>query len=90
MEIDWKAADRELRRIAARRGELDAEELSWLRAARAAEVHRHLGFGTFVEYVERVLGYSPRVIADRMRSSSCRRPRSRWRTGRSRIRRCAS
>ena len=64
---DWREADRQLRRIAKRRAGLDAEEARWLLAAQRAEVHRRLGCSTFAEYVERVLGYGPRVCADRLR-----------------------
>jgi hypothetical protein len=63
----WREADTELRRLAARRCALDAAEAHWLRAARDAQVHRHLGFGTFVEYVERTLGYRPRTALERLR-----------------------
>ena len=38
-----------------------------MRRARTAGVHRHLGFATFAEYVERVLGYAPGVARERMR-----------------------
>ena len=63
----WREADRQLRRIAKRRAGLDAEEARWLLAAQRAEVHARLGCATFAEYVERVLGYGPRVCADRLR-----------------------
>jgi hypothetical protein len=63
----WKEADRALRRIAARRAGLDAEEARWLLVARDAEVHRRFGFASFAEYVERVLGYGPRTLTDRLR-----------------------
>ena len=66
-EIDWREADRQLRRMAARRGEVDAEEARWLLAAQRAAVHRHLGFGSFAEYVERILGYAPRTTRERLR-----------------------
>jgi hypothetical protein len=53
--------------VAARRAALDAEEAKWLLAAREAEVHVHLGYATFLEYLERVLGYGPRTAMDRIR-----------------------
>jgi hypothetical protein len=36
-------------------------------AARKTEVHRHLGFATLLEYVERVLGYGPHAATERLR-----------------------
>src|SRR5215216_3345438 len=78
-EMGWREVDRQLRRLAARRGALDVEEARWLSRARAAQIHRHLGFGTFGEYVERVLGYAPRTALERMRVAEAleRLPRSR-------------
>ena len=64
---DWRDVDRALRRLARRRAALDVEEAGWLRRARAAEIHRHFGYGSFFEYVERVLGYAPAVARERMR-----------------------
>ncbi|RYZ06788.1 MAG: hypothetical protein EOO73_14675 [Myxococcales bacterium] len=46
---------------------LDFEEGGLLLAARRTEVHRHFGYGSFVEYVERLLGYPPRVTHDKLR-----------------------
>jgi hypothetical protein len=64
--IDWREADRQLRRIAKTKAALDAEELEWLRIARDAEVHVHLGFGSLLEYVERALGYKPKAARERL------------------------
>ena len=64
---DWREIHRQLRRLAARRAALDAEEVRWLLAARRAEVHRHLGFASWMEYIERTLGYAPRTALDRLR-----------------------
>ena len=63
----WREIDRQVRRLARRRATLDAEEARLLVAAKAAEVHRHLGYGSFDEYLERVLGYAPTTGRDRMR-----------------------
>jgi hypothetical protein len=38
-----------------------------LRAAERTEVHLELGYATVLEYLERVLGYTPRVAKDRLR-----------------------
>ena len=62
-----KEADRALRRIARQRAGLEIEELQWLRVARETEVHVELGFASFAEYVERVLDYGPRTLADKLR-----------------------
>jgi len=63
----WRELDRRMRRLARRRAVLDAEEAQLRVAAKAAEVHRHLGYGSFDEYLERVLGYAPTTARDRMR-----------------------
>ncbi len=63
----WREIDRQLRRLAKRRGELDALELVWLARAEQAELHHHLGHATMLEYVERVLGYGPKVGKERLR-----------------------
>ena len=38
-----------------------------LLVARAAEVHVQLGYGSFLEYMERVLDYAPRTALERIR-----------------------
>jgi hypothetical protein len=63
----WREADHALRQIAARRAALDADEARWLLIARAAQVHVAYGFGSFVEYCERVLGYRPHTTRERLR-----------------------
>lgn len=63
----WREAHRQLQRIARRKAALDAEEARWLIAARAAGVHRELGYGSFGEYLERLLGYAPRTARERLR-----------------------
>ena len=66
-EVDWRTADRTLRRVAARRAALDEAEARWLLIARRTQVHRHRGFATFLEYVERVLGHAPHAARERLR-----------------------
>jgi hypothetical protein len=63
----WREIDRALKRVANARGRLDAEELFWLARAERAEIHRQFGHATILEYVERVMGYGPRVARDRLR-----------------------
>ncbi len=64
---DWKRAHDELVRIAGERAALDHDEGRWLLVARGARVHERFGFATFAEYVERVLGYGPRVTEEKLR-----------------------
>ncbi len=64
---DWKRAHDELVRIAGERAALDHDEGRWLLVARDARVHERFGFATFAEYVERVLGYGPRVTEEKLR-----------------------
>jgi hypothetical protein len=64
---DWKRAHAELVRIGKQRGELDREEGRWLLIALRAGAHRRMGFGTFTEYVERVLGHGPRTTEEKVR-----------------------
>ena len=63
----WREVDTQLRRLAAHRCALDAAEAHWLRLAKRAEIHRHVGLGSFVEYLERTLGYRPRTALERIR-----------------------
>jgi hypothetical protein len=63
----WRDIDRNLRRLATARAALDAEEARWLRAADEAEVHAYFGCASVVEYLEKVLGYTPKVAVERMR-----------------------
>ena len=64
---DWRALDRRLRRLARRRAADDVEEAACLRRARAEGLHRRFGYASFYEYAERVLGYTPGVVRERMR-----------------------
>ncbi len=71
METTWKRAHAELSRIAKARAALDHEEGRWLLVAWRQQVHARLGFGSFVEYAERLLGHSPRATLERLRAGSC-------------------
>ncbi|MFO7177938.1 MAG: hypothetical protein DIU78_004475 [Pseudomonadota bacterium] len=67
--IDWVLAHEELERIAKERAELDGREgLALLRAYRA-EVHRHLGYVSFAQYVEKLFGYGFRTTDDKLRTA---------------------
>lgn len=64
---DWRVVDKVLRGMARRQAKLDAGQAAWLRRARAMGVHRELGFATFLEYLEQVLGYAPGPARERLR-----------------------
>jgi hypothetical protein len=66
---EWVAAHEELTLLARRRAELDGLEGPALLGALRADVHRHLGLGSFAEYVERLFGYSRRTLEDKLRTA---------------------
>jgi hypothetical protein len=63
----WRAAHEALTRLARARAGLDFEEGEKLRAAERARVHERLGYGSFLEYIERLFGYSPRLTLEKLR-----------------------
>jgi uncharacterized protein DUF222/Holliday junction resolvase RuvA-like protein/HNH endonuclease len=65
--VDWKRVDRELRAIAKKRAALDAEEARWLREAERLQIWRPLGMVSALDYLERVLGYTPHTARERLR-----------------------
>lgn len=64
---DWKTVDQNLRDIASRRAALDAEEARWLREAERLQIWRPLGMVSAIDYMERVLGYTPHAALERLR-----------------------
>lgn len=66
-EGEWQAAHAALGELARQRAGLDFEEGCCLLAARRAEAHRRLGYGSFAEYIERLFGHSPRLTHDKLR-----------------------
>src|SRR5215510_15074966 len=64
---EWARVDQKLRGIAARRAALDAEEARLLRYAEELKLWRGRGFGSMVEYLERVMGYAPHTGSERLR-----------------------
>jgi hypothetical protein len=62
-----KRRTKALMELSQKRAGLDFEEGRWLLAAKRAEAHRQLGYGSFTEYVERLFGYAPRVTHDKLR-----------------------
>jgi hypothetical protein len=66
-QSEWVVAHEALSRLAKERAAADAEEGRWLLAALRSAAHVHLGFGSFSEYAERLLGYKPRSTQERLR-----------------------
>jgi hypothetical protein len=66
-EVERARVDQELRRIAARRAALDAEEAHLLRYAEELKLWQAFGFGSVLEYMERAMGYAPHTAAERLR-----------------------
>jgi len=64
--LDWRRAHEALSQLAAARGTLDWQEGRWLLYALRAGAHLHLGYGSFAEYIERILGYKPRWTNERL------------------------
>ena len=66
---DWTKAHEALLLLARERSELEGREGRALLLAMRAGVHEHLGYGSFVEYVERLFGHSPRTTMDKLRTA---------------------
>jgi hypothetical protein len=66
-KLDWRAAHEELSKLAKCRAKLDWDEGRSLLAALRSGAHLHLGFGSFGEYVERLIGYDRRSTLERLR-----------------------
>jgi hypothetical protein len=64
---DWQQAHAMLSRLARERAALDAEEGRWLLLALRSAAHVHLGFGSFLEYTQRLFGYRPRTMQEKLR-----------------------
>lgn len=67
VRTEWQAIDRELREIAATRASIDAREAVLLCDAARHELWRKLGKASFLEYLEEVLGYTPKLARERVR-----------------------
>lgn len=65
--LDWKHVHQHLLGLARRRAAHELEEGHWLLAGLRAEVHKHLGMGSYAEYLHRLFGYEPRDVAERLR-----------------------
>jgi hypothetical protein len=63
----WETIDRRLRGYARKRATLDAAESLDLDSALDIEIHHRFGCATFLEYMERRLGYVPHTARERLR-----------------------
>jgi len=66
-EVSWQQIDRELREIAKLRGRIDAREAVLLCSASRHQIWRNVGKASFLEYLEEVLGYTPKSARERVR-----------------------
>src|SRR5262245_60760530 len=64
---NWKEIHERISELARTRAALDEEQGTLLLAAWQADVHTHLGYGSFIEYVERLFGCGPREAEERLR-----------------------
>lgn len=67
VSTDWQQVHHELMRLSKNRAGLEYEEGVWLLAAERARTHEHLGYGSVLEYAERLLGHAPRLTQDKLR-----------------------
>src|SRR4030095_14911557 len=65
--MNWQSGHAALCRLARDKSRYDVQEASWLIEADRLRVWEPLGLGSFVEYAERVLGYTPRQSIERLR-----------------------
>jgi hypothetical protein len=66
---NWVRVHEALSALARERANLEGREGVWLLRAQQSGVHRHLGFGSFVEYVDHLFGYSARTLDDKLRTA---------------------
>src|SRR5262245_26452853 len=66
-EAVWQVAHRGMVGLAKARAGLDFDEGRWLLVARRNHTHVRLGMGSFIEYVDRIFGYSPRLTIEKLR-----------------------
>lgn len=66
---DWKQVHEALLDIARRRAGLDREELELLLAANRVNAWKQIGYGSMVEYADRVLGIDGHTLAERLRTA---------------------
>lgn len=64
---EWRLVHEKLVTLARTRAGLEWEEGTYLLRAFDAKLHERFGFGSFVEYVERLFGHSPRLTMEKLR-----------------------
>jgi hypothetical protein len=64
---EWQLVHQALCDLGRRRSALDAEEVGWLREAERVRVWVPLGMASAIDYLERVLGYTPHTANERLR-----------------------
>jgi 5-methylcytosine-specific restriction endonuclease McrA len=69
LEQSWVRAHEALSALARERAKLEGREGAWLLRALQSQVHRHLGFGSFAEYVDHLFGYCRRTLDDKLRTA---------------------
>lgn len=65
--MEWQVVHDRLVKLARTRAGLDFDEGADLLAAHRGRVHERLGYGSFVEYIERLFGYAPRLTYEKLR-----------------------
>ena len=65
--IDCDVVHEKLVGIAKRRAALDVDEARWLRIAEEAQIWKHFGMVSPLDYLERKLGYGPHAANERLR-----------------------
>ncbi len=63
----WKDTHEALVRVAKKRAEVDWEEATLVLRGLRERVYVHLGYGSYLEYLERIFGYGPKTAAERLR-----------------------
>ncbi len=66
-ELGWKEVHAALEGVARKRAEADWEEAALILHGLRTRVYVHLGFGSYLEYLERLFGYGPKVAGERLR-----------------------
>ena len=93
-ESAWQEVHDRMLKVAGAKAALDEEQGRLMLDALRADVHSHLGYATFIEYIERMFGYGPRETGERLRiarrSKNCRSYRKRFARRGCVGRRCAS
>src|SRR5690606_34792358 len=69
-EQDWRAIHQRLLQLSKQAAQIDWELGRQLLQAQRASCHGRLGFGSLLEYADRLLGYAPHTTTERLRVAS--------------------